>query len=98
MGCLVGCFFLNSFGQEEKSQNAMVSPYLVATNAMLLLELLPVLQPAHGGRWVAHGWAAELDGVGGRHGVEPLLHLVRVCPVRCPCSKGTHPETSARGN
>lgn len=91
-------FFFYSFGQEEKLQNDIVSPYLVATDAMLLLELLPVFQPPHGRRWVSHGRAAELDGVGGWHGVEPLLHFVRVCPVRSPCSKGTHPETSAPGN
>lgn len=69
-----------------------MSSYLVPANAMLLLKLLPVFQPPHGRRWVAHGRAAELDGVGGWHGVEPLLHFVRVCPVGRPCSKGRHPE------
>lgn len=52
---------------------------------MLLFKFLAVFQPPHGGRWMAPGWAAELDGVGGRHGVQTLLHLLCVGPVRRPC-------------
>lgn len=98
MGWLVGFIFSYSFGEGEKWRNGTGSPYLVAADAMLLLELLAVFEPAHGGRGVPHGWAAELDGVGGRHGVQPLLHFVRVRPVRRPCANGTHPEMSAPGS
>lgn len=65
---------------------------------MLLFKLFPVFQPPHGRRWVPHGRTTELDGVGRRHRVQPLLHFVRVCPVGRSCFKQTRPERSELEN
>lgn len=56
--------------------------YLISSHAVLLAERLAVLQPAQRGPGVAPRGAAELDRVGGRHRVQPLLHLGRRRPVR----------------
>lgn len=61
------------------------SPYLIASDAMFLLEFLPVLQPSHGRGRAPPCRAAELDRVGGGDGVQPLLHLLRVGPVGRSC-------------
>lgn len=51
--------------------------YLISSHAVLLAERLAVFEPAQGGPGVAPRGAAELDSVGGRHRVQPLLHLCR---------------------
>lgn len=66
--------------------------YLVASHAVLLAEGPAVLEPAQLGPGAASRRAAELDRVGGRHGVQLLLHLGRRGPVRSPCDAGGREE------
>ena len=55
--------------------------YMVSSHAVLLAEGPAVLQPAQLGPRVASRRAAELHRVGGRHGVQQILHLGRGRPV-----------------
>lgn len=79
-------------GVRTRESERETRAYLVAPDPMLLFKLLPVFQPPHGGRRVPPGRTAELDRVGGGHGVKPLLHLFRAGPVRSSCL-----ETTAQG-
>lgn len=62
--------------------------YLIASHAVLLAEGPAVLEPAQLWPRAASRCAAELDRVGGRNGVQLLLHLGRQGPVRSPCDSG----------
>ena len=54
-----------------------------ASNAVLPVEVLSILEPADGGHGVACSWTAELDGVPSRHRMQFLLHALGVRPVGC---------------
>lgn len=56
--------------------------YLEAPDAVVPLELFAVLVPFQGGDGVPVGLAPELDGLTGRDGVELLLHLLWMSPLR----------------
>ena len=53
---------------------------LEASDAMLLLEVLPVLVPFQSGSRVSAGVAPKLHRLTGRDGVKLLFHFVRVNP------------------
>lgn len=69
--------------KSQKHRASGAQSYLIASNAMLLLKLLPIFQPPHCGRWIPPSWTAEFHSVGGRDSMQPLLHLFCVGPVRC---------------
>lgn len=54
-----------------------------ASNAILPMEGLSILEPMDSGHGVACSWAAEFDRVPGRHCMQFLLHALGVCPVGC---------------
>lgn len=59
--------------------------YLEASDALVSLELLAVLEPFESGGGVAAGLAAELDCLARRDSVKFLLHLLRLSPLRRHC-------------
>lgn len=54
-----------------------------ASDTILSVEGLSVLEPVDGGHGVPCSWTAEFDSVPGRYRVQFLLHALGVCPVRC---------------
>lgn len=59
----------------------MTPPYLEAPNALVPLKFLAVLEPLERGAGIPVRLASELNGLAGRHGVQLLLHLLRLGPL-----------------
>lgn len=61
------------------------SCHLDAAHPLLSLELLAVLQPVDGWRWVSGRSTAEFDSVGSRNSQKLLVHPVRPGPIWSFC-------------
>lgn len=54
-----------------------------ASNTVLPMEGLSVLEPMDSGHGVACSWTAKFNRVPSRHRMQLLLHALGVCPVGC---------------
>lgn len=67
----------------EKQMALEMETHPNASNAILPVEDLSILEPVDSGHGVACSWTAEFDSVPSRHCMQFLLHALGVCPIGC---------------